>query len=1213
MKEKIERLSKGIFTYEMPELLVSEKELYINVEAGKHKGGSLLITNDSGQRMKGVIYVSKKILRLSRTDFIGAECEVEYEVNASALCPGEKHTGTINIVSDCGERQIPFQINITEPAFQSSIGSIRDLFQFTNLARLAWKEALELFQRPEFSKIVLQREPAYRLAYEQLLKSADISQALEEFLVLVHKKKACDFSVTATGTEYVSASENFMEALVVKKESWGYLNIELRAESPYILLQKEKITTEDFINGQAEIPFVVEAEKLKQGNYFTELVLSGTRKEIRVPITIKNRGKGAPFSENRRKLRRLECHLMELYLKFRDNRVSGGNYLSESERLLESVFTVLDKMDKEDAALTDKTALEEKKYAYELYRAYLSIVDGKNRGKEEACAVVFGRKSFFERNYPIFYCTVLYLEAMKSRDKKLIEEYVSVIRSYYEQEKKDDLLLWFLLYMDKHMESNRQQRLEAIKKHGKADRVSQLLAYEAAAVWRADAMTVTALGSFECQIMQYLLKHKLVEKEVALQFAYLSEKSTEKQQAQIWILKKLYEEFHHKEILTALCKKLMQNQCKSNAEHKYYKQAVRDQLRLDCLYEYYLMTIPKTSDQVIDQPVLLYFSMTDFSSEEEAAFLYSYVVRNKDNNPMNYRAYLKKLEQFAVSQMKKGVISEFHAVIYADVLRASIIDREMAQILPELIFTYQVECKEEAIQSICVAHKEENEVQIVPLEYQNGVRCALVQVYTENAELFFIDRQGRYFLLNQGDKVFRLLHLDNFLKNCYEIGSDNRKLLLHLWEKNTNYNRDDASVLELQKQVSQMTGVREKVKNDCLVALVEYYYDHYNVDLLESYLEAVDLMLLDAKDRERMLELMILRDMYDKVIECIEIFGCSTGMQAKRISRLCIRGISSPQEERDRSTLLIMAFFAFQNCKIEDRLLQYLLDRYNGTTEDMCRLWKEAKSRKEQGNGSREELEITSLEERLLAQILFAESYVEDSFAVFASYCCSGMNRKLIRAYFSYSAYKYFVNGRMTDPELFEMLGKEAFLESNQICVLALLKYYSEKASLTSAEKEFVNFHVQKLVQKKQIYGFYKKFEGKIALPAYMLDKYYIEYRANPKHRLVLHYVCGSEENDMQEEEMLDVGYGIFVKELILFYGENLQYFITEESEDGVEIVESRMINHIETELASGTTKYGKINEILLTQELQDEKTLFSLLEQYYKEEYAINRHFTPV
>jgi len=196
---------------------------------------------------------------------------------------------------------------------------------------------------------------------------------------------------------------------------------------------------------------------------------------------------------------------------------------------------------------------------------------------------------------------------------------------------------------------------------------------------------------------------------------------------------------------------------------------------------------------------------------------------------------------------------------------------------------------------------------------------------------------------------------------------------------------------------------------------------------------------------------------------------------------------------------------------------------------------------------------------------------------------------------------------------LFEMLKKESFVENNQICILALLKYYAGKDTLMEAEKAFVNFHIQKFVQKKLIFGFFKEFEGKISLPAYMIDKYYVEYRTNPDHKLKIHYSCGVEDEDMQEEEMTDAGYGIFEKELILFYGETLQYFITEESEQGTEVVESKVVTHTEADMSFAATKYGKINEILLTKELQDEKTLFSLLEQYFKEEYAIKRHFTPV
>jgi len=1204
VKEKIERLSKGIFEYEMPELIVSESELRIVVEAGVRKEGSIRITNAAGQRMKGVLYVTGKILELNKNDFFGAECQIEYDVDASTLQAGEEHVGTISIISDCGECQIPFQILVTEPSFQSSVGMIRDLFQFANLARVNWNEALTLFLSDEFSEVVLRKEPKYRLAYEQLSESADKSQAMEEFLVLVHKKNHCTFKVATPKTEFEATTKNFMETLIIKKEHWGYIKVKVSTESPYIKLMKNEITMEDFVNGQTEAGFVVEAEKMKKGVYFTEIVFSDGKSTVKIPVVIRNHGTGENLPAFYKNLHRLEYRLVELYLSFRNNEINSGSYLTESEQILESLLALLDKQEIESRTSISKTEIEEKKYLYELYLAYLSIVDGKNRNDAEAYELVVSKKSYFERNHRVFYCAVLYLEALKSRDISMVEEYARIIRGYYEQDKKEDMLLWFLLYMDKRLENNKLLRYDAIKKHCGSGRVSSILAFEAAMVWNTEPMSVSAADGFECRVMLYLIKHNLVEKETALQFAYLSEKNTNQEGLQICILKALYDKFQHKDILFTLCKKLVHQDNREKASHVYYKQGVREQLRLERLYEYYMFTLDKSANQTIDQQVLLYFSFSSLPSEEEAAFLYSYVVRNKDSNPAIYRAYLKRIEQFAVNQMKAGIISGYHAVIYADVLRGSIIDREMAQVLPELIFTYQIECRNREVKSVCVAHKEEKEVKIVPLAEVNGVMQALVQLYTEDAEVFLLDEQGRRYIMDSGDKMYRLMHAENFLETCYEIGSDNRKLLLHMWEKNKNYNKFNNILIELQKQVSRMEGLREEVQNSCVVALVDHYYEHYNVELLESYLNAVNIKLLDTKSREKMLEMMILRDMYDKVIESVEIFGCSTGMQAKRLSRLCIRGIDSPQEERDRATLLTMGFFAFKSGRIDDRLLQYLVDRYNGTTGDMYEIWSAARSR---------ELETTSLEERLLAQILFAESYVEDSFSVFVNYCNSGMNRKLIRAYFSYCAYKYFIKGRITNMELFEMLKKETFLEGNQICILAMLKYYANKGKLLEAEKDFVNFHVQRFVQRKMIFGFFKEFEGKIALPAYMLDKYYIERRTNPRHKVKIHYYCYPDEEEMRVEEMVDVGYGIFEKEVILFYGESLQYYISEESEQGVEIVESHIVNQMETEIASGTTKYGKINEILMTKDMRDEKTLFSLLEQYYKEEYAVKRHFTPV
>ena len=238
MKEKIERLSKGIFEYEVPSLIVSETSLDIVVEAGIRKEGTIRIANEAGQRMKGVLYVTGKILVLNRTDFIGTECEVEYLIDASILQPGEEHIGTINIVSDCGECQIPYRVCVAEPSFPSSVGMLKDLFQFANLARVSWKEALELFGREDFSEVVLQKEPRYHLAHEQLRQSPDLSQAMEEFLVLVHKKKASDFYIEVDSIELEAGTERFLESLTIKKEQWGYLSLKVHTEAEYLSLTK---------------------------------------------------------------------------------------------------------------------------------------------------------------------------------------------------------------------------------------------------------------------------------------------------------------------------------------------------------------------------------------------------------------------------------------------------------------------------------------------------------------------------------------------------------------------------------------------------------------------------------------------------------------------------------------------------------------------------------------------------------------------------------------------------------------------------------------------------------------------------------------------------------------------------------------------------------------------------------------------------------------
>ena len=150
--------------------------------------------------------------------------------------------------------------------------------------------------------------------------------------------------------------------------------------------------------------------------------------------------------------------------------------------------------------------------------------------------------------------------------------------------------------------------------------------------------------------------------------------------------------------------------------------------------------------------------------------------------------------------------------------------------------------------------------------------------------------------------------------------------------------------------------------------------------------------------------------------------------------------------------------------------------------------------------------------------------------------------------------------------------------------------------------------------ERGMIFPFFTEFEGKAELPPCMADKLYVEYRTDPKSRVMISYLFDNDgEERFVKEEMRHIGYGVFVKEFILFYEEVLQYYITEERDGESQITESFYRKLDEVKMHDTTTKYGQINLILAAQDMKDEKTTMEMLENYYRMEYTVNRLFAPI
>lgn len=76
-------------------------------------------------------------------------------------------------------------------------------------------------------------------------------------------------------------------------------------------------------------------------------------------------------------------------------------------------------------------------------------------------------------------------------------------------------------------------------------------------------------------------------------------------------------------------------------------------------------------------------------------------------------------------------------------------------------------------------------------------------------------------------------------------------------------------------------------------------------------------------------------------------------------------------------------------------------------------------------------------------------------------------------------------------------------------------------------------------------------------------------------------------------------------------FGEDLQYYIMEESENEEQLTESGSLQKSDIMNESPDSKYEIINDMMISMTLQDDTTLDHLIEEYYRREYLDHRLFT--
>lgn len=354
---------------------------------------------------------------------------------------------------------------------------------------------------------------------------------------------------------------------------------------------------------------------------------------------------------------------------------------------------------------------------------------------------------------------------------------------------------------------------------------------------------------------------------------------------------------------------------------------------------------------------------------------------------------------------------------------------------------------------------------------------------------------------------------------------------------------------------------------------------------------------------------MVLRGMYKEAYEWVRCTG-PYRIDVKTLVRLFSRLLAQHEAEMEEDAFMTgILQYVVKKRKYDEQILKYLNRYYNGSIKDMRDIWKAAVDFG---------VDAYEISERIIIQTLYTGSYIGEEMEIFDAYTKAGGKEEVISAFLSQICYDYVIREKVVDNAIFRSI-RRMYREKEElhlVCKLAYLKYYEENPKeLAEDMKEMITDFLRDLLHQKIILPLFKSYQGYLPALDMLQDKAILEYRAKPGRRVMIHYLIQREDGKEQEyckETMRDMFGGICVKEFILFFGERLQYYITEEADGKEQVTESGTIskNDGSSRFHAGS-RFQLLNDIMIGKTMQDYDTVNTLLEEYYKKDFMTEKLFT--
>lgn len=1190
MQAIVNQILDGKYDYENSSLDFSCAKVELNVHRGDICEGSFHVYCSDSCYVEGYVSATDMRMECVTTQFTGSGEEIFYCFHGENLESGEVVKGNFVVVSNQGEYSLPFVVNVTHQAPDSSIGNVKNLFHFANLAKSNWKEAVSLFYSPQFCEIFEGNDKLFYESYRALSVKRGNEQNVEEFLIHINKKQKTEFLVRETEIrkEFATATYGVVEAeLNIVKNGWGYTALQVACEGAFLFTEKEILGEDDFLGNRCVLPVFIDADQCRAGKNFGKIQLFNAHFSITIPVEISiggNRDERRIMTQKKREIVRL----MECYQNFRMKKINSAVWMQETDKIVDSMI-----------------AREEDDIAARLFKAQLLISEERYNEADWTLNHAADMIEELPSGDDVLYAYYLYLTTLLDPKESYIDEVTDMVEQLYSRSGGDWRIAWLLLYLSEEYNKTPAVKWQFLVEQFERGCASPAFYIEGLQLLNSNPTILRKLDDFALQVLYYGAKKEVISPELKEQLIYLSGRTKAYSPVLLKTLQKLYEKAADEHVLEEICTLLVRGNCVGKKYFSWYAAGVEAQLRITNLYEYYMMSIDFEDNLKLPRIVLMYFAYQNNLDLKHSAFLYWYVEQHKMELGEFYDSYKSRMEYFVVDQIQKERINRHLAFLYQRLLTPAMINEQTAKALAKLLFVNRVTVSDSRVKKVYVYQAGIVEIAGYPL--QNGV--AYVPMYGNACELAFEDGYGNRFVKTVEYTLEKLMLPGKYLRLVAAQVEDCIALDMYLLEQDVPSEEVSPEYMARLERIIESDKVDELVRSKSYLQLLKCYYDADNMKALDECLENSPMELFDHKERAEILRYSILRGKTVDAYKWIREYG-PHGVDVKALVRLLDEKIEALSEEDGFVTEL--ALLAFRQGKYDSNIIQYLAQYAQGTIRELRDIWKAAKSY---------DVDTYALCERILLQTLYSGAYIGERIEIFTDYLAMGADADLEEAFLAKSAYEYFAKDRLTDKIIFYEIGKLAEESEDilRVCKLAYLKFYAENPEeVTAREVHLLGEFLHEMLAEKTHLNAYKNFMNKdyIREPLLLelMDKTIVEYKGRPGAKVSIHYVIMHEDGEAAEyltEPMREVYGGVCFKEFVLFFGESLQYYITEEKDGEEQLTESGNLQKSDLNGKDGDWRYELINDILISRTLEDFETLDGLLDEYCKREYLGENLFT--